>query len=116
MKTSIIACIFLLSPIFLLAQTKEKNRREEKDTGDNRTIFLLSPIFLLAQTKELIQETLQIEHDKGRFNGTLLYADGKELIKVNKGYSNFQFQVKINQDTRFPIVSITKLFTSIALL
>ena len=79
-------------------------------------IFLLSPIFLLAQTKELIQETLQIEHDKGRFNGTLLYADGKELIKVNKGYSNFQFQVKINQDTRFPIASITKLFTSIALL
>jgi len=78
------------------------------------SIFLFLPSILFGQND--VQEIVNREYEKGHFNGTVFYADGRQSVKVNKGYSNIQFDVKINNLTRFPIASITKLFTSLAVL
>lgn len=63
-----------------------------------------------------IEEILQNEFDKGRFNGSVLWSDNGGVFQFHKGFSNIQFEVEINDETRFPIASISKLFTSIAIL
>ena len=78
------------------------------------SIFLFLPLFLFGQNN--IQEIIDQEYEKGHFNGTVLYVDGEQTQKINRGYSNLQFDVKIDEKTRFPIASVTKLFTSLALL
>lgn len=78
------------------------------------SIFLFLPLILFGQNN--IEEIVNVEYKKGHFNGTVLYADGKQLVKINKGFSNIQFDVEINSQTRFPIASVTKLFTSIAII
>lgn len=78
------------------------------------TIFLFLPIILFGQNN--IQQIVNNEYEKGHFNGTVFYADGKQSVKINKGFSNIQFDVSIDNNTRFPIASVTKLFTSVAVL
>lgn len=78
------------------------------------TIFLFLPLIVLGQND--IQQIVNSEFEKGHFNGTVFYADGKQSVKINKGFSNIQFDVAIDNNTRFPIASVTKLFTSIAVL
>lgn len=63
-----------------------------------------------------IEEILQEEFEKGRFSGSVLWSDNGEVFQFHKGFSNIQFEVEINDETRFPIASISKLFTSIAVL
>lgn len=77
-------------------------------------IFLFIPFILFGQNN--IQKLIDQEYEKGHFNGTVLYVDGNETQKINKGFSNFQFSVEIDNNTRFPIASVTKLFTSIAII
>lgn len=77
-------------------------------------IFLFLPIILCGQSN--IQEIVNSEYKKGHFNGTVFYADGKQSVKINKGLSNIQFDVAIDSNTRFPIASVTKLSTSLAVL
>lgn len=77
-------------------------------------ILLLSPILSFSQN--VTERIINQEYEKGHFNGSVLFVKGSESIKLNKGFANFQFGVKINDETRFPIASITKLFTSIAIL
>lgn len=78
------------------------------------SLFLFLPLILFGQNE--IQKTINQEYEKGHFNGTVLYADGNQIQKINKGYANFQFDVKIDDKTRFPIASVTKLFTSLIIL
>ncbi len=78
------------------------------------TLLLLTPLILTGQIN--IEEIINKEFEKGHFNGTVLYFDGKQTQKINKGFSNIQFDVEIDNKTRFPIASITKLFTSIAII
>ncbi|BFM44546.1 serine hydrolase domain-containing protein [Flavobacterium sp. CFS9] len=77
-------------------------------------LFLLFPLFLFAQND--LQKNITREYENGHFSGSVLYFDGKQTQKINKGFSNIQFDVEINDKTRFPIASITKLFTSLAIL
>ncbi|NML66242.1 serine hydrolase [Hymenobacter sp. RP-2-7] len=57
------------------------------------------------------------EYEAGHFNGTLLAVrNGRVVSQVNRGSANFQFGVPIDADTRFPIASMTKLFTAILVL
>lgn len=82
-----------------------------------RFIFsLLCFIPFVLNAQNTIQQLLDEEHEKGHFNGSVLCINETKKIKINKGYSNFQFEVKIDNNTRFPIASITKLFTSLAIL
>jgi len=78
------------------------------------SIFLFIPLILFGQNN--IEETINEEFEKGHFNGTVLYFDGKQTQKISKGFSNIQFNVVIDNKTRFPIASVTKLFTSLAII
>ena len=78
------------------------------------TIFLFIPLILFGQSN--IEEIINQEFEKGHFNGTVLYFDGKQTQKISKGFSNIQFNVEIDDKTRFPIASVTKLFTSLAII
>lgn len=77
-------------------------------------IFLFTPLILLGQNN--VEEIINQEFENGHFNGTVLYFDGKQTQKISKGFSNIQFNVEIDNKTRFPIASITKLFTSLAVI
>src|SRR5690554_3384173 len=63
-----------------------------------------------------IEELLDQEFEKGHFNGSVLWSDNGEVFQFHKGFSNIQFEVEINDKTRFSIASVTKLFTSLAVL
>lgn len=78
------------------------------------TTFLIIPLTLCGQSN--IEEIINQEFEKGHFNGTVLFLNGKQTYKINKGVSNVQFNVEIDDKTRFPIASVTKLFTSIAII
>lgn len=65
-----------------------------------------------AQTK--IAALTTTEYEAGHFNGTLLAVkNGRVTAQVSRGTANFQFGVPIAADTRFPIASMTKLFTAV---
>jgi CubicO group peptidase (beta-lactamase class C family) len=65
-----------------------------------------------AQTK--IAALATAEYEAGHFNGTLLAVkNGRVAAQVSRGKANLQFGVPITADTRFPIASMTKLFTAI---
>src|SRR5690606_11704685 len=78
------------------------------------TTFLFIPLILFGQNN--IEEIINQEFEKGHFNGTVLYYDGNQTQKISKGFSNIQFDVEIDNKTRFPIASITKLFTTLAII
>lgn len=65
-----------------------------------------------AQNK--VDAIVKTEYEANHFNGAILAVkDGRIVSQANKGYANFQFSVPVGPDTRFPIASMTKLFTSI---
>jgi CubicO group peptidase (beta-lactamase class C family) len=76
--------------------------------------IFFAPFLLYGQKK--VNQIIENEYTKGHFNGSILTADKDKVVKINKGYANFQFDVKINDNTRFPIASVSKLFTTIALI
>jgi CubicO group peptidase (beta-lactamase class C family) len=63
-----------------------------------------------------MEQIIDEEYVKGRFNGTLYYVEAEQVVQINRGFANFQFEVEINDKTRFPLASVTKLFTAIAIL
>lgn len=79
--------------------------------------FLL--ILLLAFTTQAFAQSkidalTTTEYKESHFNGTLLaIKNGRVVSQVSKGIANFQFGVPITANTRFPIASMTKLFTAI---
>ncbi|MCX2680652.1 serine hydrolase [Galbibacter sp. EGI 63066] len=67
--------------------------------------------------KEQIDSILDKEYKLGHFNGSILVMKNNKIITdLNKGFANFQFKVPIDEKTKFPIASTTKLFTVIAIL
>ena len=54
---------------------------------------------------------------KTGFNGTILLAkDGVTIFKRNIGYSNFENKLAINDSSEFQLASVSKQFTSVAIL
>ncbi|MGS2763823.1 serine hydrolase domain-containing protein [Sinomicrobium sp. M5D2P9] len=79
------------------------------------TLLLIVPMSGLGQST--IDSLIDSEHSQGHFNGSVLVVkDGKVTHKIYKGLANFQFKVPIDSETRFPIASSTKLFTTLAIL
>ena len=61
-----------------------------------------------------VEAIVAAEYAAHHFNGALLAVkDGRIVSQVAKGYANFQFAVPVALNTRFPIASVTKLFTAI---
>lgn len=81
------------------------------------TRFLLSVLLVLstpAFAQQPIDDLVHAEYKASHFNGAVLAVkQGRIVSQVNKGYANMQFWVPITHDTRFPIASMTKLFTAV---
>lgn len=64
-----------------------------------------------------INELMQLYHDVGQFNGTVLVAEnGKVIYKKGFGLANLEWNIPNKPDTKFRIGSITKQFTSMLIL
>ncbi|WP_233635996.1 serine hydrolase domain-containing protein [Hymenobacter setariae] len=75
-------------------------------------LILAFPTITAAQ-HPLVRLT-QAAHQAGHFNGAVLAArNGRVVAQVQQGDANLQFGVPITAATRFPIASMTKLFTAI---
>lgn len=76
--------------------------------------FAINLNFLSAQTKyEKIDSVLNNYFEKGKFNGSVLVSEnGKAIYKKSFGYSNYEWNVKNEPDTKFNIGSCTKQFTA----
>lgn len=76
--------------------------------------FTFLPLLFFSQNP--VKKIINDEFEKGHFNGSVLYFDGRKIVQINEGLANIQFAVPITNETRFPIASVTKLFTTIAIL
>lgn len=79
---------------------------------------LFLAVFLALTTQVFAQHPITVlataAYKKGHFNGTILAAkNGRIVSQVSQGEANIQFGVPINANTRFPVASMTKLFTAI---
>ncbi len=80
--------------------------------------LLLFPGSVYSQSLPLRFDSLfQAFHEKGHFDGAVLVASKGEIVYQKQfGYANRQFKVSAGPDTRYPIASITKLYTAILIL
>ncbi|MFK8013630.1 MAG: serine hydrolase domain-containing protein [Marinicellaceae bacterium] len=84
------------------------------------TVLLLIGTLAFAKPKHSTEEkiaTFLNNLSEDDFSGTILVAHNDKIIdKKAYGFSSIEFNVKNNTDTKFNIASITKLFTSVAIL
>lgn len=64
-----------------------------------------------------IDEYFSNLHDKGAFNGVVLFADkGKPVYKKAFGYANFKTREQLNVNSAFQLASVSKQFTAFAIM
>jgi len=84
-----------------------------------RSLFsiLLAPLCLAQVSPQRLEEQAQAYFEVGRFNGTVLVAQGGKVL-LNQGYgmANFEWSLPNTPDTKFRLGSITKQFTAMAAL
>ncbi|KAA3613848.1 MAG: DUF3471 domain-containing protein [Calditrichaeota bacterium] len=80
------------------------------------SIAAIKPVF--AQNKAIeIDKMMQLYHDYGQFNGTVLVAEsGKIIFKKGYGFANMEWNIGNEPDTKFRLGSITKQFTSMLIM
>ncbi|UOY08068.1 beta-lactamase family protein [Muricauda sp. SCSIO 64092] len=84
--------------------------------------FLATGVFMLLVYSSFPQsKTLEAFIDeyagKNNYNGTILVEkNGKTVYNKSFGMANFQFNVPNNNDTKYKIASVTKLFTSVLIM
>ena len=73
---------------------------------------------VFAQDKATeIDKMMQLYHDYGQLNGTVLVADGGEVIfKKGYGLANMEWDIANEPNTKFRLGSITKQFTSMLIM
>ncbi|SKA44176.1 CubicO group peptidase, beta-lactamase class C family [Chitinophaga eiseniae] len=77
-------------------------------------LLLLSWAVNAQSLSSRLDSLLKDYHRKGQLDGTILVArKGKVVYQGHFGYANRQFNIPIGPDTRFPIASITKLYTAV---
>jgi len=81
-------------------------------------LLLMVAVQVAAATKaEQIDTLLTKASELRQFNGTVLVADASGVIfKKGYGYANFEWQIPNAPDVRFRLGSITKQFTSMAVM
>lgn len=81
-------------------------------------LLLVCPFTLSAQSlQHRLDSLLEHYYRQGQLNGTVLVASkGKIAYSRQFGYSNRQFEIPVTKATRFPMASITKLFTAVLIL
>ena len=64
-----------------------------------------------------INKMMQLYHDYGQFNGTVLVADDRKVIfKKGYGLANMEWDIANEPNTKFRLGSITKQFTSMIIM
>ena len=98
-------------------------RRQLSITSISGPILILISFLVLfnhvsAQDKaSKIDELMQLYHDYGQFNGTVLVAEaGKVIFKNGYGYANMEWRIPNEPNTKCRIGSITKQFTSMLIM
>ncbi len=89
-----------------------------------RTLMITVLTFLaihnnvFAQDKAAeIDKLMQLYHDYGKFNGTVLVAEsGKVIFKKGYGFANMEWNIPNKPNTKFRLGSITKQFTSMLIM
>jgi len=77
----------------------------------------VSPFAKAQSNNHSIDSLLNNYNQKGQFDGSILIGSGSEVtFSKPYGLANRQFNVPITASTRFPIGSITKLYTAILIL
>jgi len=77
-------------------------------------VILLLYVFNVSAQQKQLDSLFTANLKKGRFDGSVLITKGDKVVfEKQYGLANRQFNVPINQETRFPIASITKLYASI---
>lgn len=89
-------------------------------------LSLLLALLLTAVTADLslakekskqIDELLSAYSRLNKLNGSVLVADGGEIIyEKGFGFANFEWQIKNTPDTKFRIASISKTFTAVLIM
>ena len=79
-------------------------------------VFINYPAFSQI-TAEKIGKLVNEYCKRGEFNGVILVAEkGKVIYKSARGTANFKWDIPVTFETKFPIYSITKQFTSLIIL
>jgi D-alanyl-D-alanine carboxypeptidase len=81
-------------------------------------LIAIGPQLILAQPQALTLETTISDYAREHnFNGTILIQhDNKQIYHRSFGVADRAFNIPINNDTKFKIASITKLFTAVLIL
>ncbi|MBU1094994.1 MAG: beta-lactamase family protein [Bacteroidetes bacterium] len=93
---------------------------EEKDLSTKKETFV-PQIDTLNLTNSIVAEKIDTffsnRFKNGRFNGTVLYGEKNHII-YNKafGYSNFESKTPLTIDSKFQLASVSKTFTSYAVM
>lgn len=86
-----------------------------------RSLIILLALFTssaIAQSPvRSINQLLTSYAQKGQFDGSILIARGSGIVYSKPfGLANRQFNVPVSENTKFPVASITKLYTAILIL
>lgn len=80
-------------------------------------LFSVSSLVTAQDKVSKIDSLMQICHEFGQFNGTVLVAEGGKVIyKKGFGLANMEWNIPNKPDTKFRLGSITKQFTSMLIL
>jgi len=81
-------------------------------------VFLVLQVPGVAQDKAAkIDELMNLYHEYGQFNGTVLVSEGGKVIyKRGFGLANVEWNIPNEPDTKFRLASITKQFTSMLIM
>ncbi|MDQ0592829.1 CubicO group peptidase (beta-lactamase class C family) [Chryseobacterium ginsenosidimutans] len=80
-------------------------------------LLLLTILFTNTLSAQELNNFFSTLYEKNLFNGSVLISKSdKTIFSKNYGFSNTEKKEKLNDNSQFPIASITKTFTSTAIL
>jgi CubicO group peptidase (beta-lactamase class C family) len=80
-------------------------------------IIVFLPNAFSQDKSSKIDELMEVFHEYGQFNGSVLVSEGgKVILKKGYGLANMEWNIPNKPDTKFRIGSITKQFTSMLVL
>jgi CubicO group peptidase (beta-lactamase class C family) len=81
------------------------------------TAIVFQPSAFSQDKADKIDELMEVFHEYGQFNGSVLVSEGgKVILKKGYGLANMEWNIPNKPDTKFRIGSITKQFTSMLIL
>lgn len=79
-------------------------------------VFCLFYFSLQSQNLKAIDSLMKLHEDNG-FSGNVLYANKDSIVfKGSYGYANFEKEIKLNDDAKFDLASLSKQFTAVSIL